>query len=135
MNEQHPLLFSSSLLHLLHEASLLPPDLTLVTSTGLVRTHSSILALTSPTLSATLSPSHTVVSLPDLTKEAVDKLLGLFTARWEEVEVGREEEQVVRLLHLPIAIGSPDKQSEVKIKKEPLHHEKEPFDFLANSLN
>ena len=94
----------------------------------MVRTHSSLVAMLSRVVSSLLSSlpptttdAITTISLPGVSKEAVETVLGLFREDWgQEVVLGREEVAVVRILQLdlPCTHLAPLKVKEEKIEED-----------------
>ena len=81
-------------------------DLTLVCKDGQqVRTHASLMAALSKgmgKLFTTLTTFPVVVIVPDLTKAVVEKLLNLYSRKWEEADVDLDLRKAAELLGLPL---------------------------------
>ena len=79
-------------------------DVTLVCKDGLqVQAHASLLAALSKKMGELFASCITtfpamVVFIPDMKKEVVEKLLSLYSNKWEEVEVDHSLRQSVKLL-------------------------------------
>jgi len=86
-----------------------------------VRSHTALLGVLSRTLSSTIASlpptvgaSTLTVSLPEVTKETLERLLALFKGEWEEVVVGTDEVELASMLLMPIGVSG----VRIKIKKE-----------------
>ena len=121
-NSSHCSLLSSGLSDLASSCILQPPDLSLLCAGGEeVRTHTRLLGMVSRSLGKLLlsPPSSSIaISLPDLTREGVERVLGLFLREGrEEVRLGRKEKEVIHLLEIPIVMEGIGER--VKVKNEP----------------
>ena len=121
-NSSHCSLLSSGLSDLASSCLLQPPDLSLLCAGGEeVRTHTRLLGMVSRSLGKLLlsPPSSSIaISLPDLTREGVERVLGLFLREGrEEVRLGRKEKEVIQLLEIPIVME--EVRERVQVKNEP----------------
>ena len=94
----------------------------------MVRTHTSLVAMLSRVVSSLLSSlpptttdAITTISLPGVSKGAVETVLGLFREDWgKEVVLGREEVAVVRILQLDLPYTA---MASLKIKEEKIEED------------
>ena len=98
-------------------------DVTLVCKDGLqVKTHAGLLAALSKKMgeifATTVAFPDMVVFVPDVKKECVEKLLSLYSKRWEELEVDVDLRQAAELLGLPLPVSA-RKNGESKVSCPP----------------